>query len=438
MNSSDTIVAAATPLGFSGLAVVRVSGSLAFEIAKKVTHKKKIRDRKATLVDIFNINNEKLDQAIITLFASPSSYTGEDVVEVSSHGNPAIVEAIISSFCSFGGRLAEPGEFTYRSFINGKIDLIQAEAVASLIKSKSIEGAKEQQKILGGQLSKSINKIRASLINLVSSVEHQLDISEEDVSPDFEETAKETLDLLYKDTLEISKTFTMGKMLNTGVSVVITGPPNVGKSSLLNYLCGEEKAIVSSTPGTTRDIIGGELILSGVPFRFYDTAGIRSARGLVEKEGVSRAIAQKKEADLIISVFDKPSAKFENKTNKPCLFILNKSDLHSQTPPKPIIHISCKNKTGLPKLLSEIKRKLQLHSVSSDVALLSTPRQMVALETCAANMVRAKDLFVVSPPQLELLSLELRGAIEALDTLLGKTTPEDIINNIFKTLCVGK
>ena len=438
MNSNDTIVAAATPLGFSGVAVVRVSGSLAFEIAKKVTHKKKIRDRKATLVDIFNKENEKIDQAIITLFTSPSSYTGEDVVEVSAHGNPTIVEAIISSICSFGGRLAEPGEFTYRSFINGKIDLIQAEAVASLIKSKSIEGAKEQQKILGGRLSKSINKIRGSLINLVSSVEHQLDISEEDVSPDFEETAEETLDSLYEETLEISKTFTMGKMLSAGVSVVITGPPNVGKSSLLNYLCEEEKAIVSSTPGTTRDVVIGELILDGVPFRFYDTAGIRSARGAIEKEGVSRAIAQKKEADLIISVFDKPSTKLEKQTKKPCLFVLNKSDLHVQIPSKPIIHISCKNKTGRPKLLSKIKKTLQLNSISTNVALLSTPRQAAALKVCVENMARAKDLFAASTIELELLSLELRGAIEALDALLGKTTPEDIINNIFKTLCVGK
>ena len=178
----------------------------------------------------------------------------------------------------------------------------------------------------------------------------------------------------------------MGKMLSAGVSVVITGPPNVGKSSLLNYLCEEEKAIVSSTPGTTRDVVSGELILDGVPFRFHDTAGIRSARGAIEKEGVSRAIAQKKEADLIISVFDKPSTKLEKQTKKPCLFVLNKSDLHIQKPPKPIIHISCKNKIGRPKLLSKIKKTLQLNSISTDVALLSTPRQAASLKVCAENM----------------------------------------------------
>ena len=438
MSSGDTIVAAATPLGFSGVAVIRISGPLAFEIAKKVTHRDKTIDRMASLVKIYEKGGEKLDESLITLFTGPSSYTGEDTIEISSHGNPAIVDAIITTICSHGARLAEPGEFTYRSFINGKIDLIQAEAVASLIKSKSIEGVKEQQKILEGQLSKNINKIRQSLIDLVSSFEHQLDISEEDVVPRFEKNAKKKLNNLREDLEKILNTFSMGKMLNHGVNIVLTGPPNVGKSSLLNYLSGEDKAIVSSSPGTTRDVVGAELILGGVPVRFFDTAGIRDAPGLIEKEGVSRALAHKEKADLVISISDEPQLELEGKTDQPYIFVLNKADLHDNTPPKPIIHISCKNKTGLKNLLLEIKKMLGLLPLSSDVSLLSTPRQQVAINVCKKHLVRALALFANPRPELEILSLELRGGIEALDTLLGKTTPEDIINNIFKSLCVGK
>ncbi len=438
MSSGDTIVAAATPLGFSGVAVIRISGPLAFEVAKKITHRDKTIDRMASLVNIYETGGEKLDESLITLFTAPASYTGEDTVEVSSHGNPAIVDAIIATICSHGARIAEPGEFTYRSFINGKIDLIQAEAIASLIRSKSIEGAKEQQKILGGQLSKDINKIRQSLIDIVSSFEHQLDISEEDVAPQYEKEAKKTLLSLHKDVQKISNTFSMGKMLNLGVNIVLTGPPNVGKSSLLNYVCGEEKSIVNPSPGTTRDAVEAELILEGVPLRFFDTAGIRDAPGSIEKEGVSRALAHKEKADLVISVSDTPQLGLETKTDQPCIFVLNKADLHDETPAEPIIHISCKYKTGANSLLLEIKKKLGLFPLSSEVSLLSTPRQQIAVNVCKEHLVRAVALFTNSKPELEILSLELRGGINALDALLGKTTPEDIINNIFKSLCVGK
>ncbi|MGY8765238.1 MAG: tRNA uridine-5-carboxymethylaminomethyl(34) synthesis GTPase MnmE [Nitrospinaceae bacterium] len=438
MISGDTIVAAATPLGFSGVAVIRVSGPKSFSLAEKVTRKKKTKNRRASLATIYNKENKKIDSAIVTLFASPASYTGEDTLEISSHGNPALVDAIISTLCFFGARLAEPGEFTYRAFLNGKIDLIQAEAVASLIKSKSIESVKEQQKIIDGQLSTDINKMRLTLINLVSSFEHQLDISEEDLNPSFETIAKRALSKLYKDIKKVSNTFVMGKMLNLGVRIVITGPPNVGKSSLLNILCGQKKAIVSAKPGTTRDVISAELILDGVPLMFFDTAGIRETVEPVEKEGVSRALEQKEKADLIISVSDKPEFLLDGQAQQLSLFVLNKADLHRNPPAKPIIHISCKNKTGISALLLEIKNKLRIKPLSSDAALLSTPRQQRAVKLCGEHVARSLALFKPSGIELEILSLELRGGIEALDVLLGKTTPEDIINNIFKSLCVGK
>ena len=438
MISGDTIVAAATPLGFSGVAVIRVSGPLAFKISRKITHQNKTNNRVATLRTLFNLDGEKLDRGILTCFASPASYTGEDTLEVSSHGNPTIIDNIISTICSLGARLAEPGEFTYRAFINGKMDLVQAEGVASLIRSKTLEGVREQQKIIGGQLSAEINKIRKTLIDVVSTLEYQMDISEEDLNMGVQISAQKVLKGLQKKSLEMSKTFRMGKMLNLGVTVVITGPPNVGKSSLLNSLCGDNKAIVSPLPGTTRDVISAELVLEGVPLVFFDTAGIRKTKNRVEKEGVSRALIQKKQADIIISVSDNPLEEIDHVGDQLCVFVLNKADLHTEPAPKTVIHISCKNKTGIKELLLEIKNKLQIHPVSSDVSLLSTPRQQLSIKLCAEHLDRADELFTETGVELELLSLELRGGVEALDVLLGKTTPDDIINNIFNSLCVGK
>ena len=438
MNSGDTIVAPATPLGFSGLAVVRVSGPSAFKFAEIATHKKILKNRSATLVTFYNKKGEKIDRAVITRFVAPASYSGEDMVEISSHGNPTIVDAVVSTFCSLGARLADPGEFTYRAFINGKMDLVQAEGVAALIKSKTIESVKEQQKIISGSLSKQINKLRLKLVDLVSFLEYQMDISEEDLSAKEQKNVPKKIRALHKEALVLSNTFIRGKMLNLGVTAVITGPPNVGKSSLLNALCGESRAIVSPEPGTTRDIVRSEMVLGGVPFVFLDTAGIRVAKSAIEQEGVARAKKLKEKADLIISVSDDPQAQTNKTGSQPHIFVVNKSDLHSKKPNKAIIHISCKNKTGLEVLLLEIKSALKIGPISSDASLLSTPRQSAAINACAKSLERAQNVCKTVGLELELVSFELRSGINALDVLLGKTTPEDIINNIFNNLCVGK
>ena len=438
MSPGDTIVAPATPFGFSGVAVIRISGPKALLFAQKVTQKKKLKDRSATLVGFFNKKRERLDQTLITQFSAPASYTGEDMVEVSCHGNPVIVDGIVSTFLSCGARLADPGEFTYRAFINGKMDLVQAEGVSALIKAKTIESAKEQQKIINGELSNNINKLRRDIINLVSFLEYQMDISEENLSPKEQHEVSEKMQSLRKACLALSKTFVRGKMLNLGVTTVITGPPNVGKSSLLNTLCGENLAIVSAEPGTTRDVIKSELVIDGVPFVFLDTAGIRKARSPIEKEGVARAKKFKEKADLIIRVSDDPGAQHSTTSAQPCVLVVNKADLHEKKPKKTIIHISCKNKTGIEELILKIKKEMRLDSISSDLPLLSTQRQNTAIKLCSKNIKNALVLCKKSGFELELIAFELRSAIDALDVLLGKTTPEDIINNIFNNLCVGK
>ena len=439
MIPGDTIVAAATPFGYSGVALVRISGPDALVYAKRATGLSEPVERRATRVSFYDNDRVVIDNLIITSFRGPRSYTGEDVVEVSCHGNPAIIEAIVSTISSYGARFANPGEFTLRAFLNGKIDLLQAEATASLIYSKSVENAKNQQKIISGQLSKKLNAVRKTIIDNLSFLEHQMDISDEDLDPVFLTSLLTVLKKTQKELTVIAGSFSAGRLLNYGARVVITGPPNVGKSSLLNRLSGSNRAIVSDQPGTTRDLLDVELVLSGVPVRFIDTAGIRAGGGAVEREGVARAKSSKKEADLVLYVTDDIAFKTVAKPETPTLFVLNKADLHAnQAVGENIIHISCLNKSGLGSLLNKIKLQLKINQVSSQNTYLSTPRQHQAVSLCASSLRSAAKLLSGGSADLELLAFELRAGLDALDLLLGKTTADDILNNIFGSLCVGK
>jgi len=439
MIPGDTIVAAATPFGYSGVALVRISGPDALVYAKRATGMSEPVERRATKASFYDKDRVVVDSLIITYFRGPHSYTGEDVVEVSCHGNPAIIEEIVSTLSSYGARIANPGEFTLRAFLNGKIDLLQAEATASLIYSKSVENAKNQQKIISGHLSKKLNAVRKTIIDNLSFLEHQMDISDEDLDPAFLTSLLTVLKKTQKELTVIAGSFSAGRLLNYGARVVITGPPNVGKSSLLNRLSGSNRAIVSDQPGTTRDLLDVELVLSGVPVRFIDTAGIRAGGGAVEREGVARAKSSKKEADLVLYVTDDITFKGGAKPETPTLFVLNKSDLHTnQAVGENIIHISCLNNSGLGSLLNKIKLQLKINQVSSQNTFLSTPRQHRAVTLCASSLVSAEGLLSAGLADLELLAFELRAGLDALDLLLGKTTADDILNNIFGSLCVGK
>lgn len=439
MSSSDTIVAAATPFGYSGVAIVRISGPQSFKIGQKLTKKPFFKPRLATLSSLYDLNDNVIDTSLLTAFKSPSSYTGENTLEISCHGNPALIAILISTICSLGARPADAGEFTFRAFINGKIDLIQAEGVASLIHAKSLENIRIQQNVVSGDFSSRIALIRNKIINLLSTLEYEMDISEEDIDPSLHKDLFDKHSDLLEELSLLANSFAMGGLLNSGIRVVITGPPNVGKSSLLNFISGTSRAIVSKTPGTTRDLVDVELLISGVPIKFVDTAGIRKSKNTVEEEGVRRALLEKKRADLVLSVSDNPSLKPKKNPEKPTLYIVNKSDLHAKTKTsKPVIHISCKKKQGLKTLISAIKKTLKLVPIHSDSVYLSTPRQNRAILSCKNSLSRASVLIKSKNLELELLSFELREAIDALDSLFGKTTPNDIINNIFSTLCVGK
>ena len=439
MNTSDTIIAQATPLGFSGVAVIRMSGPKSFSIIKKLTKAKSFKSRQATLEKIVNKKMNVVDDALITFFPGPESYTGEDVVEISCHGNPVIVEEIVLLATSFGARIAEPGEYTKRAFLNGKVDLIQAEGIMALIEAKSIESVYAQQKIITGNLSNKVAEIKTSVVNILSLLENEMDISEDVSSKETIVEIDKSISNLTNTTKELIQSHKVGHYLCSGVSVVITGKPNVGKSTLLNQIVGSERAIVSKTPGTTRDIVDCEIKLCGVPVRLIDTAGIRETSGFVEKEGVKRAKKTVLGADLVLCVFDEESDVVIQKKDTPHLYILNKSDLRKKTDVKnPIIHISAKTGSGVGLLLDSITKQLGLHRISTDTIYVSSVRQKKLLTSFLVSVESAQKLINTDPFDMSLVAYELRCALDSIDAILGKTTAEDILNNIFSNFCVGK
>ena len=435
----DTIVAPATPFGHSGVAVTRISGPLSFPIINQLSKKRGFTNRLATVCSITDSNGNTIDRCVVTVYKKPSSYTGEDVVEISSHGNPTTVQYIILSVCAAGARTAEAGEFTKRAFINGKLDLVQVEAVASLINSKSIENTRHQQKILRGTLSLSINNLRTKIVSLLGRLEHQMDIDEEDWPSTPPSWLVGGVDAVYLKVRHFKKTAQLGRLLNRGATVVIAGPPNVGKSSLLNTLSQSSRSIVSSSPGTTRDTIEVELLMRGVPVLFIDTAGLRQPKDEIEKEGVRRTKNFLKRADLVLSLTDNPKSKKPLNAGAPTLSVLNKSDLRSNKTKKPeVIHISAKIGTGVPLLKRKISQQLGINKISTDAPSLSTSRQQVAMVRCSDAIQRSRSLIKKQHLDIEIIAFELREALNAVDALLGKTSPEDILDHVFNSFCVGK
>ena len=439
MTIGDTIVAPSTPFGHSGLAVVRVSGVGAIQILSKLSSRINFSNRLATLSTLNDLNGNLIDRCIVTVFYGPNSYTGEDVVEISTHGNPSVVGALVGAVCAHGGRLAHPGEFTRQAFLNGKMDLVQAEAVAALIRSKSIESSRSQQKIIDGSLSIRLNIIQSNLSELLSRLEHLLDISEEDV-------LSSVVKALFVDLVKISltvnqlqKSFFLGRLLNGGATVVIVGATNVGKSTLLNRLSESDRAIVSNVPGTTRDTIDVELILDGVPVRFVDTAGLRDAKNSIEKEGVKRTYKAIEGADLVISLTDSPTKKHFTGSYLPTINVLNKADLRNEMKiDDHIIHISAKSGAGINVLKDRLINDLGINRLSTEEDYLSTSRQHLSIKKCSIALSRARSFFESDVLDVELLSFEIRTALDAIDALLGKTSPDKILNNIFDKMCVGK
>ncbi len=446
----DTIIALATPPGVGAISVIRLSGPLSFAAVDDIfSGGIKIEQAKSHTIHYGKViaDNEIIDDVLVSVFKSPNSYTGEDSVEISTHGSPLIVQKIISLLLkSKDVRDAESGEFTKRAFLNNRIDLTQAEAVADVINSRtmiSLRGARNQ---LDGFLSSRVDDLRGKLVNISSFVELELDFAEEEI----ELIQKNDLINRIKDILveidTLISSYNFGKIIREGVNVVIVGEPNVGKSSILNYLLKESRAIVSDIPGTTRDTIREEISIDGLLFKVHDTAGFRVAGDEIELEGVERSRSAVKNADLILFLGDvemglSPKVEIELKELNPSaaiLKILNKTDLGIKDKLSVDFEISVKTGEGMENFIYGLKEKVLGESAYTEKdAIVSNLRHYQCLKRAKENLVKAVKT-IEENFSGEFIASDLRASETALAEIIGVVTPDDILNNIFSKFCIGK
>jgi len=458
----DTIVAISTAIGEAAISVIRISGKDAIKVADRVfVGKRKLADVKthtAHYGKIVDKNGDVVDYVVATVFKAPNSYTGEDTVEISCHGGILVTRKVLETVLEAGARLAQPGEFTKRAFLNGKIDLSQAEAVADLIRSATELAYQSSLSQLEGALSRKIRKMREDLINLCSLVELELDFADEDLEfVDKAQLAEKIRDVI-GEIDELIETFRFGKIYREGIKVVIAGKPNAGKSSLLNALLNENRAIVSEIPGTTRDVIEESLNIEGVLFRIVDTAGLRETFDIVEREGVRRTEEQLKKADMILLVIDSTDEineedvriyhrvlNFAVDESKRCIIVFNKVDLLDGKRPNmkimvdfPVVYISALTGFGLEKL-----KKLMVEQ--SFLGMTRTESSVVVTNVRHRDaLLRAKQSLIYALRSLEqgmsgdLVAVDLRAGLNHLGEIIGEVTTDDILNNIFSKFCIGK
>ncbi len=446
----DTIIALATPAGISAISVIRISGNNSLQIADSFFKGKiKISDAVSHTIHYGKIllENETIDDVLVSLFHSPRSYTGENSVEISTHGNPLIAQKIIEAAVKNGARIAEPGEFTKRAFLNGRIDLSQAEAVADIINSRteaSLKGARSQ---LDGLLSRKVNSLRESLIEIASLLELELDFVEEGLEFISLSDIKIKIENIISEIDALLKTYTFGKVLRDGVQTVIVGRPNVGKSSLLNYLLKDSRAIVSDIPGTTRDIIKDEFYYKGILFHLSDTAGIRISNDLIEQEGVLRSRNAVSNADIVLVIGDVLEGFSEELYKEMAaltgeeriLRIMNKIDLNDTRAGKEeTMDISALTGEGIEVLLEAMYNKaIGTVNFSEHSIIVSNIRHFTSLQKAKDSLNRSIDSLIASLSN-EFISFELRGGVAALSEIIGEVTSDDILNNIFSKFCIGK
>jgi len=449
-HDADTIAALATPLGVGAISVIRVSGSASISSVDKIfVGSKSLKDVSTHTVHygkIVDENKQVIDDVLVSVFKAPNSYTGEESVEISTHGSPLICNRILERLVHQNIRLAEPGEFTKRAFLNGKIDLSQAEAVIDVINSRtnaSLRGARNQ---LDGNLAGKVKNLRKMLLNASSLLELELDFAEEDLEFISYDNVKKDIEVILRDVGDLISSYRIGKIIRDGVNVALVGKPNVGKSSILNYLVKESRAIVSQIPGTTRDIIREEISLDGMLFKIFDTAGIRLTESEIEKEGVSRSRKAVEEADIVVLIneinSEFPLDLFEDllslTSEEKIIQLDNKLDLYKNNTPKDILSISAKTGEGFDGFIKSLKEKSISENVFSEKsAIVSNLRHKTALEKSADHLHKAVES-IDKKFSGEFISVDLRNAESALGEIIGEVTSEDILNNIFSQFCIGK
>ena len=457
MINQETIIALATPNGLGAISVIRISGLNAISVTEKLFKpkgNKKLSNQKSHTVHLGHLmkNGHELDEVLVTLFKGPHSYTGENTIEISCHGSTFIQQEIIDLFIENGIRVANPGEFTLRAFINGKMDLNQAEAVADLIASENEGSHKLAMEQMKNGFSNDLKKLRAELLHFSSMIELELDFYQEDV--EFAERS-EFKKLTVKIQTELEKlidSFKSGNVLKNGISVAIAGKPNAGKSSLLNTLLNEDKAIVSDIPGTTRDSIEDSLVIDGINFRFTDTAGLRETEDIIESKGIEKTKEKINNARILIYLFDSNDTTFNEinsdmksfkRKDLSVLLVRNKVDLKNtnqnlinQLEKFEIIEISANNIDSVSSLKKRLVNEINILNPYTDT-VISNSRHYEALMK-ALKAIEEVNMGLKSEISGDLLSVDIRKSIEHLAEITGEITNDDVLGNIFANFCIGK
>ncbi len=451
----DTIVALATAPGIAAIAVIRLSGKNAVIIANDLFPSKDLQKQASHTLHVGLLKNDKeaLDEVVISLYKAPKSYTGEDVVEVSCHGSPFIQEKIIQAFIEKGARLAKPGEFTLRAFLNGKMDLTQAEAVADLIASNTEASRKTALQNIRGGFSQELYELREQLIKFSALIELELDFSQEDVEFADRTQLKQLIKHLQTVIDRLLHSFKLGNVIKNGVQVAIIGKPNAGKSTLLNALLNENRAIVSDIAGTTRDTIEEILNIKGVLFRLIDTAGIRQhTTDIIETIGVEKSLEKMHAADVVLYMFDVNETSDEqlqqtadelNSASVEFLLIGNKADgvsqetLQHRYAQHDIIFISAKNNLGIDELKDQLVKKTLSGDINAEDTIVTNARHVEALQKLQTTLVDVADGIEQMIPG-DLLAIDIRRCLHYLGEITGEITNEDQLDYIFSKFCIGK
>lgn len=433
----DTIAAISTPPGRGGIGIVRLSGanSRAFAdvMLRPAPDWRSWRQSRANLIDA---EGNVIDEVVVSYHAAPRSYTAEDVVEIACHGSPVILRACLDRLLNEGVRLADPGEFTLRAFLNGRLDLPRAEAVRDLIEATTLYQAKVAAQQVSGSVSRRLAPIKKELIDLISLLEAGIDFAEDDIGVASDAEILSRLDPIHAGFSQMAASFAFGKFVHHGVTLAIVGEPNVGKSSLFNALLGRERAIVTDIPGTTRDTVSETAAIEGIPVRLVDTAGLRESSDLVESLGIERSYQAMVDADVTLVVLDLSRADGGRPVAAGCTIVVgNKCDLPRASAAE-CLPVSAKTGAGLDELRKAILAAVA-PAIEREEGFITSLRHERLLREAVASLARAREAVAEKIPH-EMLLIDLYSALKPIDAITGATTADDILNNIFSTFCIGK